>query len=600
MTSVAPPAPPPLVHPVDEFRSPRVAYFSMEVGVEPAMPTYSGGLGVLAGDTLRAAADRGLPLVGVTLLYRKGYFRQSIDAAGNQFEQPADWDPASFLRPLPHRAQITIEGREVQVRAWLYELVGVTGHRLPVLFLDSALPENSPGDRALTDHLYGGDPYYRLCQEVILGIGGFQMLRTLGWSDVATFHMNEGHSALLTLALIEAETGVPRLSALDDADREEVRRRCVFTTHTPVPAGHDRFPEDLVRRVLGEDRVSTLAACGAIPGGELNMTHLALVLSHYVNGVAMRHGELSRTMFPDFPISSITNGVHASTWAAPSMSLLFDREVPQWRMDNRYLRYAISIPVDEIWNAHAEAKRALLAEVEARSGVALKPDVLTLGFARRATPYKRADLLLSDLDRLRACARAGRPLQIVYAGKAHPHDEGGKDLIRRIVQAARELGDEIEVVYLEEHDMALGRLLCAGVDLWVNTPRKPLEASGTSGMKAAINGVPSLSVLDGWWIEGHVEGVTGWAIGAPWDRESDDESERDSLYQKLSDVIAPLFYNDRPAFAGVMRSAIAINGSFFNAERMVGQYQRHAYKLPVVAASRAVLLEALPSPLAVD
>ena len=556
-----------------------IAYFSMEVGLDPAMPTYSGGLGVLAGDTLRAAADLGVPMVGVSLLHRKGFFHQHLDALGAQTESPSVWYPEEFLEPLEPRVSVTIEGRQVQVRAWRYLVRGVSGHSVPVYFLDTALPENTPWDQTLTDHLYTGDDHYRLCQEVVLGLGGVAMLGALGHERVGLYHMNEGHSALLTLALLEGQTEGRGLRAATKKDKEAVRQRCVFTTHTPVPAGHDQFSLDMVRRVVGEERTKALETVGCCLNGTLNMTYLALVFSHYINGVSQRHHDISHSMFPAYPINSITNGVHAVTWTAPAFQSLYDRHIPEWRGDNLYLRYAISIPRQEIQQAHAEAKRELLAEVKKRTGVRLDPTAITLGFARRATAYKRADLLLSDPERLTRIARQVGPLQIIYAGKSHPQDQSGKGIIRHIFEVADALRDTVPIVYLEEYDMALGKYLCAGVDLWLNSPQKPHEASGTSGMKAALNGVPSLSVLDGWWIEGHVEGVTGWSIGEDWAGESNPARETTSLYDKLEYMILPMFYGRPSAFARVMRSAIAINASFFNAQRMMLQYLENAYRL---------------------
>jgi starch phosphorylase len=556
-----------------------VAYFSMEVGLEAAMPTYAGGLGVLAGDTLRAAADLGVPMVGVTLLHRKGYFRQHLDALGNQSETSSIWYPEEFLEPLEPRVLVTIEGRPVHLRAWRYVVEGVLGHTVPVYFLDTALPENSPWDQTLTDHLYHGGERYRLCQEVVLGLGGVAMLRALEHDTVQLYHMNEGHSALLALALLEEQTGERDPRAATKEDMEAVRKRCVFTTHTPVPAGHDQFPLDMAREVLGEERTATLETAQCCLDGTLNTTYLALLFSHYINGVSQRHHEISHDMFPRYPINSITNGVHAVTWTAPAFQDLYDRHIPEWRRDNLYLRYAISISLDEIQQAHADAKRELLAEVKRRTGVRLDPAVMTIGFARRAAEYKRAELLLSDPERLRRIVRQVGPLQIIYGGKSHPRDEGGKAIIRRIFEAASALEDAVPVVYLEEYDMALGKYLCAGVDLWLNSPQKPYEASGTSGMKAALNGVPSLSVLDGWWIEGHVEGATGWSIGDDWEPEGNPEKEIASLYDKLEYLILPMFYGRPSAFAGVMRSVIALNASFFNAERMMLQYLENAYQL---------------------
>jgi starch phosphorylase len=489
-----------------------------------------------------------------------------------------------LLQALPTRAAVTLEGRRVQVRAWLYEIRGCSGYTVPVYLLDTALPENDAWDQTLTDFLYGGDQRYRLCQEVVLGMGGLALLDVLQHDAIRLYHMNEGHSALLALGLLqEQEAGQPVLRLTEEV-HQAVRRQCVFTTHTPVPAGHDQFSPELVSRVLGEGLTSVLAASKCCLNGTLNMTYLALYFSHYVNGVAMRHGEISRGMFPNYPINSITNGVHAATWTCLPFQQLYDRHFPEWRRDNLYLRYAVSIPLEEIQAAHAEAKRTLLAEVERRSGRRLNPAALTLGFARRATSYKRADLLFTDLERLRRIARHAGPLQVIYGGKAHPHDEGGKAVIRHIFEAGAALGDAVPVVYLEEFDMALAKQLCAGVDVWLNTPQKPQEASGTSGMKAALNGVPSFSILDGWWVEGHLEGKTGWAIGIDHDTPSDAAQEVSSLYGKLEYVILPLFSSQPMAFAEVMRSVIALNASFFNGQRMVGQYVQNAYRPPEEAS----------------
>ena len=551
------------------------AYFSMDVAVEPNMPTYSGGLGVLSGDTLRSAADLGVSMVGLTLLHRKGYFEQRLDNLGNQSENPAVWSPGNFLESLPARVSVSIEGREVRVRAWQYPIRGVDGHTVPTLFLDTDLPENDPRDRELTDYLFGGDQHYRLCQEVVLGFGGVAMLHTLGFSNISVYHMNEGHVAFVPLALLELRAEGELLDAVQNGSVEEVRKQCVFTTHTPVPYGHDQFPLDMVRQIVGTERTAALEKAGCCAGGNLNMTTLALQFSRYANAVSMRHAEVCREMFPGYRVSAITNGVHATTWVSEPFSKLYDRYIPEWRRDNFYLRYAIQIPLGEIRAAHLKAKRELLNQVRLRTAVHLDERCMTLGFARRATAYKRADLLFSDIDRLKSIAQRMGGIQVIYAGKAHPRDEGGKLMIRRVFEAAAALRDQVRIVYLENYDMALGQTICAGVDVWLNTPIRPQEASGTSGMKAALNGVPSLSVLDGWWIEGHVEQVTGWAIE---DDGSNYASESDSLYSKLEHVILPLFYQMPEEFARVMRSSIALNGAFFNTQRMVAQYVRNAYR----------------------
>jgi len=566
-----------------------VAYFSMEICLEQAIPTYSGGLGILSGDTLRSAADLGAPVVGVTLLHREGYFEQHLDDKGNQTEAPVKWRPEAMLEPVAAHATVSIEGRAVHVRAWRYSIRGVTGHVVPVYLLDTQLPENSEFDRTLTDELYGGDSRYRLCQEVVLGMGGAAMLRALGLEGGLLYHLNEGHSALLTLCLLQWQMEERAGFAVDEDDLERVRQRVIFTTHTPVPAGHDRFPLDMVKQVLGEKPYALLEAAELIDEAELNMTHLVLRLSRFVNGVAMKHREVSQGMFPSYPIDSITNGVHAGTWTAPAFQAVFDKRIPEWRTDNLYLRYAVGIPLDEIRAAHLEAKEAFLDAVKERTGVALDPKVFTIGFARRATPYKRADLVFTDTQRLAQIAETVGPIQIVYGGKAHPHDLGGKELIRHIYQAASRLARKVTVVYVENYEMAFAALMVAGVDLWLNNPMKPLEASGTSGMKAALNGVPSLSVLDGWWIEGHVEGVTGWSIGGS-DPEGDQSKDAGEIYLKLERVILPLYYGLPFAYAEVMRSAIALNGSFFNTQRMVEQYVRNAYYPTELAALPATVI----------
>lgn len=556
----------------------RIAYFSMEVAIEPGLPTYSGGLGVLAGDTLQSFADLKFPAVGVSLLYWKGFFDQILDGTGNQSERGVEWEPWKSLKLVGEPTHVVIAKRPVAVRAWRYDVTGETGYTVPLILLDTNFRDNSPQDRELTLYLYGGDERHRLSQEIVLGVGGIRMLRALGYTGIERFHMNEGHASLLALELLAGE---PDATALWSS-MEDVKRRCVFTTHTPVPAGHDRFSYNLVRDVLGEpaslEKIQMLAGADA-----LDMTRLALNLSHYVNGVAKRHGEVSREMFPGYPIASITNGVHSGRWTCEPFRQLYDRLIPGWSRDPLSFRHAINIPPADIWSAHVEAKRRLLTEVHRRTGRALGEDTLTIGFARRATAYKRADLIFREPQRLLDMAGEIGPLQLIFAGKAHPMDHQGKDLIRRIFHMSEILGDGLPIVYLENYDMDLAGLLTSGTDLWLNTPRPPLEASGTSGMKAAHNGVPSLSVLDGWWSEGHLEGVTGWSVGSttaravPADESDADRDDAADLYQKLSSVILPLYYNDRDRWIEVMRWTVALNASFFNTHRMVQQYAANAY-----------------------
>jgi starch phosphorylase len=581
-----------------------VAYFSMEIALQNAMPSYSGGLGVLAGDTVRAAADIKLPMVAVSLLYRGGYFTQRLDEEGSQTEDTVTWRVEDFLKEESARVTVPLENRRVELRAWRYDVKGVHGFVVPVYFLDAALESNAEQDRALTGSLYGGDAYYRLCQEVLLGVGGVRMLRALGYTDLTRYHMNEGHAALLSLELLGEEAEKAGRTSIRGEDIEKVRSKCIFTTHTPVPAGHDRFPmeyltrafpdqngffdlkdatsADLVKRILQAEQSFPDMQEAARAGASLNMTYLALSLSTYVNGVAKLHGETSRKMFPQVPIEAITNGVHAGTWVSPAFAELFDRYISSWREDNYSLRSALGMPPEELWASHLIAKHHLFETVRTKTGLALDPDVFTVGFARRATGYKRADLILSDLDRLRQIGKNAGKFQIVYAGKAHPHDAGGKDIIRHIFAAKKALKKAVTIVFLDEYNMDVGGKITAGVDLWLNTPQFPLEASGTSGMKAALNGVPSLSILDGWWVEGHIEGVTGWSIGesrlsAGPATAVDNNADVQSLYHKLENVILPMFYKDRAKYLSVMQHAIAINGSFFNTQRMVQQYVTDAY-----------------------
>jgi glycogen phosphorylase len=549
-----------------------VAYFSMEIALSPALPTYSGGLGMLAGDMLRSAADLAAPMVAVSLVHRRGYFRQHLDAAGQQTESDVPWTPETQLPSAERVVTITMQNREIAVRAWRFDVVGVLGHVIPVFLLDTDLEGNDPYDRRLTDHLYGGDSYYRLCQETVLGLAGEAMLRALGVKP-EVYHMNEGHAALLGIGLLQERLGAAPLSSATDEDRAAISELCVFTTHTPVPAGHDQFGLDQMYTILGKERGAAIENFGCLHNNLLNMTYLALRFSRYVNGVAMQHGKVSQAMFPDYHVHAITNGVHAATWLSAPMQTLLDQEIPSWRHDNRYFRSIYGVSPARIANCHVQTKQRLLAAVAERTGEQFNPKMLTLGFARRVATYKRASLLLHDPKRLSKIARKIGGLQILYAGKAHPADTAGKGLIKDVFAAASSLeASGVRILYLENYDWELGGLLTQGVDVWVNTPRRPYEASGTSGMKAALNGVPSLSVLDGWWIEGCAENVTGWAI----DDADNEDAEAASLYDKLENSIAPLYAKPN-AWARMQQHCIGINGEFFNTHRMLGQYLMNAY-----------------------
>jgi starch phosphorylase len=565
-----------------EFTSePMIAYFSMEIGIKSDIPTYSGGLGILAGDTIKSAADLKLPVIAVTLISRKGYFNQEIDQSGWQQEKPVIWDPAKYMRLLPVKVKVPIEGREVTVQAWVYTVLSPTGGKIPIFFLDTDVPENTPEDRGITDYLYGGDHTYRIKQEVVLGMGGVRLLHALEF-HIKKYHMNEGHASFLALELLlrfkrDIESVWDERSVWDLA---RVRDLCVFTTHTPVEAGHDKFPYPLVKQVLGD--ILPIDVLKDIAGKDsLNMTMLALNLSKYINGVAKKHGEVSQNMFPGYTIHAITNGVHTFTWTCEDMAKLFDKYIPGWANEPELFVRSGNIPDLELWEAHREAKRKLLDHVNRTTGAEMDLNVLTLGFARRTTAYKRPHLLFHDIDRLLKIAEKGK-LQIIYAGKAHPHDDNGKKLIQGIYEYGDRLKGKIQVVFLPGYNMDTALKLVSGVDIWLNTPLRPLEASGTSGMKAAHNGVLNFSVLDGWWIEGHIEGFTGWAIGGPptefskpGEADADDAAD---LYTKLENIIIPKYYRtDKDAWVRMMNNAISKNAYYFNSHRMMRRYVTEAY-----------------------
>jgi len=540
------------------------------------IPTYSGGLGVLAGDMVKSSADLKLPLVAVTLLSRKGYFQQEITKEGKQIEHPAEWEPPKNMESLPTVVKVQIQRREVRIKAWRYDVQSLTGGVVPIFFLDTDVEGNFPEDREITSFLYGGGERDRLKQEIVLGIGGARMLEALGFG-IRKYHMNEGHSSLLTLELLQRY----------GMDIDRVRQLCVFTTHTPVEAGHDRFCYDLVQEIMGE--IVPLEVLKRFGGHDrLNMTRLALNLSEFINGVAKRHKDVSINLFPGYEIHSITNGIHSYTWTCESFRRLYDKYLPGWANEPELLVRVGGIPDEEIWQAHMEAKRKLIDYVNEVTDICMNSmnydgmdwDTLTLGFARRAAGYKRANLLFSDLERLRKINKKGT-IQIVFAGKAHPRDGTGKRLIQEIFGYIEKLKGEIKIVYLEDYDMGLAAKLIPGVDVWLNTPLRPLEASGTSGMKAAHNGVINFSVLDGWWVEGWVEGITGWAIGPhPNERVSTEEAkirELDDLYNKLDYVIIPMFYQKRDEWIKMMKNSIGKIAYYFNSHRMMRRYVTEAY-----------------------
>jgi starch phosphorylase len=546
----------------------KIAYFSMEIGLSNNIHTYNGGLGILAGDTVKSCADLKVPLVGVTLVSKKGHFKQELTSSGKQIEHPDPWDPSEYMQLLPTEVKVQIQKRDVAVKPWLYTVKSQAGGVVSVYFLDTDVETNIPEDREITSFLYGGDERYRLKQEIVLGIGGARILDALGL-NVRKYHMNEGHSSLLALELLQK----------NGMDIEKVRKSCVFTTHTPIDAGHDKFSYDLVREVLGES--IPLDVLRKLGGQErLNMTLLALNLSNYHNGVAKRHQDSSKAMFPEYEIRAITNGVHSYTWTCESFRNLYNKYLPGWANEPDLLVRVDGIPDEDVWRAHEEGKKVLIDYVNKETDVGMDYDALTLGFARRATGYKRTDLVFSDIEKLKKANNKGK-IQLIFAGKAHPRDDSGRKLIEQIFSYAQDLKSEMKIVYLANYDMDLAAKLVSGVDVWLSTPLRPLEASGTSGMKAAHNGVINFGVLDGWWIEGWIEGITGWAIGPQPNEnvsvEEDRRRELDDLYNKLENTIIPMFYSSRGDWIKMMKNSIGKIAYYFNTHRVVQRYATEAY-----------------------
>ena len=540
-----------------------VGYFTAEIGLWSELHTYSGGLGVLAGDHVKSAADAEIDLIGVTLLYREGYGRQHIDSDGNQTETFGAIDPADHLIDTGLDLTLPLDDGTIHAKIWKVEVTGVTGHIVPVYFMDTHHPKNSEYHQRLGARLYGGDDDVRIRQEYLLGVGGVRLLNKLN-KDFSGLHLNEGHCTFALLELLS-----------QGWTREDLSKKILFTTHTPVPAGHDRFEWDDVNEVLGDlmpdDAVELVKSVGdPEDGARCSMSHLAVALAEQVNAVSNLNAQVASTMFDNYHIHPLTNGVHHITWTSPTMSALFDEKLPGWKQDPTQLGYAGTLSDDDLLAAREKNRRIFRELVKASTGVELEEGRLTIGFARRFATYKRANLVFKDLAKLSEIG-AGK-IQFVFSGKAHPRDEGGKQLIRDIYGSAKHLEQEIPVAFLENYDMDTGLAITSGVDIWLNNPVRPMEASGTSGMKAAMNGVPNCSILDGWWPEGCQHGVNGWAIGEPED-ERDDSRDADNIYSVLENDVIPAWEKGGSIWANIMRSSIATSARFTGA-RMISEYKR--------------------------
>jgi starch phosphorylase len=618
----------------DDVQTLKIAYFSAEFGLAECIPTYSGGLGVLAGDHLKSASDLGLPLVGISLAYSEGYFSQALNDEGWQVER---YSAADFTT-LPMRRVTLPDGRAPMVwlefpgRSVAAQLWRVDVGRVPLFLLDTNVDDNLPEDRKITARLYGGDDEMRICQEMMLGIAGMRALEVLG-IEPTVVHLNEGHSAFL--ALERARGHAVSFQVPFDTAVEACSAGSIFTTHTPVAAGHDVFSAELAKKVMSPFREKVgltheeLLALGRLHPGDdespLSMTVLAIRLSDRYNAVSALHGRVARAMWRDIwpdaheedvPIGSITNGVHTATWVSREIAGLFDRYLgPRWREErstSEMWNRIDDIPDAELWRVHERQRQRLVvtvrkllrAQAERRGALpgslteldeALDPDALTIGFARRFASYKRAHLVLEDVERIaRILGNRDRPVQIIFSGKSHPRDEQGKRIIREIVQSTRRLELRGKVVFLEDYGMGIARLLVGGVDVWLNNPRRPLEASGTSGMKAAANGALNVSVLDGWWAEAWAPGV-GWAIGRgeEWaDVPYGDQVEARALYDLLEQEVVPTFYDRDPdgvprAWIASVKRSIRTIVPAFNTNRMVLDYAENMY-LPAHGKSRAM------------
>ena len=552
-----------------------IAYFSMEVALESDMSTYSGGLGVLAGDTLKTFADFGYSAVGITLLHEHGYVEQEFDLKGNQIYFPETWKKENYLTKLSYTIKIPFKDRNVICAVWEYEITGQFGDKVPVYFFDSNVPQNNKHDRLLTSFLYGGDEEYRICQEQILGVGGLMLLKKLKYNSekVRVYHLNEGHASFVGLSLYRQSK---KYITFTKKALEYVNSKLAFTTHTPIPAGHDRFLMTDVEKVLPGELIRLIPK-EALIGDRLCMTRLSLYFSGAINGVAVTHEKVTEKMFPEHDVIPVTNGAHHLEWTHPNFKKLYDKYIPEWRQDPGSLRKAMGIPDDKIWETHVQTKKKLIKFINTILPNKFSEDVFTLGYARRFTSYKRPTLILDDLERLEKMISIVGKLQIVFTGKSHPRDKQGAGLIKEVFHKIQNHKGKISIVFLEDYDMKMAIKLVGGVDTWLNTPLQKHEASGTSGMKAAFNAIPHLSVLDGWWPEGSVEGVTGWSIGtnkshANLDDKNTWSSEVSDLYHKIAKVILPMYYGDRASFINIMKNAVALNGSYFNTYRMMNEY----------------------------
>lgn len=538
----------------------KIAYFTAEVGLNSNIKTYSGGLGILSGDTIKAMADLRVPFCAITLLYKKGFFKQEI-VENYQHEEEDNWEFQKYLTDTNKQISVNIVGEDIQIKIWKYEYKGCDGYKVPIYYLDSDLEENPLWAQSITTKLYQGN---RLYQEIILGIGGIRALEALGENQIEKYHMNEGHSSFLTLELYRKQG-----EQTGNWDEKTIRDKCIFTTHTPVPAGHDKFEYHEIHDALRPETNLIPLQIKKLAGQELlNTTKLAMSFSNHINAVSKKHCEVTKTMFPEYDIHYITNGIHVSTWAHEKMKNLYDKYLYGWQKDNENLKHAVKIPDQELLFAHNQAKSELIDYVNENNitNAKLEKDVLTLGFARRFVKYKEADFIFENLDRLK---NLKGKVQFIFAGKSHINDGLGKSIMQKVIQHAKELNGEIEIAFLENYNIDMAKKLISGCDLWLNMPIPPNEASGTSGMKASANGCLHFSRLDGWAIESFEKNGGGFPI-----------TDKADFYNLLEYKIIPKYYcNQTSLWVTEIKLAISNAASYFNTHRMAKEYIELAYKM---------------------
>ncbi|MEY3470945.1 MAG: GlgP2: glycogen phosphorylase [Candidatus Parcubacteria bacterium] len=535
--------------------TPKTAYICMEFGLSDDIKLYTGGLGILAGDTIKSFADLGLPVVGVGILYKHGYLDQTLDIEQGQISKPQEWDYSNKIN-LIGKTTIPLANETVSVNIWEYIYTSsISNKSVSIILLDTDLPENSADFRAVSDKVYAPEPEIFRRQLIVLGLGSKYALDSLGCKEINTFHLNESHSALISLVIDHPSSQV------------------VFTTHTPLLGGHTRLPIDWLKNICTEKQVQNLPKESFEDEQTINLTRLALTLADYSNAVSSKHQEVSQAMFPDHKIDYITNGIHSPTWVSQSIDQVLQNYFSGWKMHPEILRYIEGIPTSDIRKAHQVNKDNLANYLKEQENIDFLPDAFTIGFARRATEYKRANLIFSDIERLSKLAEKYKGINIIFAGKAYHTDLVGFDIIKRILNTAKEHNNQyLKIIYLPNYSMEMSKLLISGVDVWLNTPRISYEASGTSGMKASLNGVLNISTYDGWWPESGIHNINGWTISG-----HDEYQEINSMYDNIDNAMNT-FYNNREKFTKMQRSAISLIGSYYNTHRMVLEYIRKGYK----------------------